>query len=40
FGNCGACKEQIPPRRLEVRPYSEYCVGCKEKLEKGELDID
>ena len=40
FGNCSACKEQIPPRRLEVRPYSEYCVGCKEKLEKGELDID
>ncbi len=23
FGNCTGCKELIPARRLEVRPYSE-----------------
>jgi DnaK suppressor protein len=40
YGNCMACKELIPKRRLDVRPYSEYCITCKEKLERGELDIN
>ena len=40
FGSCTACKELIPARRLEIRPYSEFCVSCKGKIEKGELDVD
>jgi DnaK suppressor protein len=40
FGNCTACHELIPQRRLDVRPYSEFCVACKEKYEKGELDVE
>ncbi len=38
YGSCLACKELIPPRRLEVLPYSSYCVGCQEKSENGELE--
>jgi DnaK suppressor protein len=38
FGTCKACKELIPPRRLEVLPYSTYCVGCQEKSENGDLE--
>ncbi|MDP7062631.1 MAG: TraR/DksA C4-type zinc finger protein [Planctomycetota bacterium] len=39
FGTCMACKDLIPPRRLEVLPYSSYCVGCQEKSENGSLEI-
>ncbi|MCP4093180.1 MAG: hypothetical protein GY747_06990 [Planctomycetes bacterium] len=39
FGTCMACKELIPPRRLEVLPYSSYCVGCQEKSENGNLEL-
>ena len=39
FGSCLACKELIPPRRLEVLPYSMYCVGCQEKSENGDLEF-
>jgi RNA polymerase-binding protein DksA len=31
YGICAACGEPIPEARLEVLPYSEYCVSCAEK---------
>ena len=34
YGICVACEEEIAPRRLEVRPFSRYCVDCKEEYEK------
>ena len=34
YGICLACEEEIAPRRLEVRPFSRYCVDCKEEYEK------
>lgn len=34
YGVCVACEEEIAPRRLEVRPFSRYCVDCKEEYEK------
>lgn len=40
FGACLACKELIPPRRLEVVPYAAYCIGCQSLSEKGELELD
>ena len=34
YGLCARCEEEIPPRRLEVRPFSRYCVDCKSEVEK------
>jgi DnaK suppressor protein len=34
YGICARCEEEIPPRRLEVRPFSRYCVDCKTDIEK------
>jgi DnaK suppressor protein len=34
YGLCARCEEEIPPRRLEVRPFSRYCVDCKTEIEK------
>ncbi len=32
YGICVHCGKPIPPERLEVRPFAEYCVACAEKL--------
>lgn len=34
YGYCTECGESISERRLKVRPYTRYCIGCKEELEK------
>lgn len=34
YGICQRCEEPIAPRRLEVRPFSRYCVDCKTDVEK------
>ncbi len=34
YGICAACEEPIAPRRLEVRPFSRYCIDCKQDIEK------
>jgi DnaK suppressor protein len=34
YGICQRCEEEIEPRRLEVRPFSRYCVECKTDVEK------
>jgi DnaK suppressor protein len=34
YGICARCEEEIPPRRLEVRPFSRFCVECKADVEK------
>ena len=34
YGLCARCEEEIPPRRMEVRPLSRYCVECKSEVEK------
>ena len=34
YGVCMRCEEEIEPRRLEVRPFSRYCVECKTEVEK------
>ena len=34
YGICLRCEEQIEPRRLQVRPFSRYCVECKTEVEK------
>jgi len=34
YGTCLRCEEEISPRRMEVRPFSRYCVECKSDVEK------
>ncbi|HKJ05382.1 MAG TPA: TraR/DksA C4-type zinc finger protein [Geopsychrobacteraceae bacterium] len=34
YGLCARCEEDIPMRRMEVRPFSRYCVECKSEVEK------
>jgi DnaK suppressor protein len=36
FGQCLGCGEPIDLERLELRPYTRYCIECKTKLEKEE----
>lgn len=34
YGVCASCGEEIAPRRMEVRPFSRYCIDCKTDIEK------
>jgi len=34
YGICMRCEEEIPPKRMMVRPFSRYCVDCKTEVEK------
>ncbi len=34
YGVCMSCGEEIAQRRLEVRPFSRYCIECKTDIEK------
>lgn len=34
YGICMSCGEEISPRRMEVRPFSRYCIDCKTEIEK------
>lgn len=36
FGVCAECGEDIPLRRLEVLPWTQYCVRCQEMIERNE----
>ena len=36
YGNCADCGEDIPKKRLEVQPYTIYCVECQEALETAD----
>jgi DnaK suppressor protein len=37
FGECAACGDAIGSKRLAAVPWTQYCVACQEKLERGEL---
>lgn len=34
YGVCIRCGEEIAPKRLEVRPFSRYCIECKTEVER------
>jgi len=34
YGECMECGEEIPEKRLELLPFAQFCVKCKERLEK------
>lgn len=31
YGKCSACKKQIDPKRLMVKPTASFCINCLEK---------
>jgi len=33
FGVCASCGDDISTRRLEVLPWTQYCLRCQEVLE-------
>lgn len=35
FGVCSNCGNEIPIKRLEAMPWTEYCLDCQEELEKA-----
>ena len=38
FGECVSCGKEINPKRLEAVPWTQYCIQCQEKAEKGLLE--
>jgi len=38
YGECELCGSEINERRLEAVPWARHCIGCQEKLERGELE--
>jgi RNA polymerase-binding transcription factor len=34
YGVCERCEEAIPVKRLELLPFTRYCVQCQTELEK------
>jgi RNA polymerase-binding transcription factor len=38
FGQCISCGTEINPKRLEAVPWTQHCIACQEKLEKGLLE--
>ena len=34
FGLCASCGEQISEARLEVLPYTPFCMECQQKRER------
>jgi DnaK suppressor protein len=37
FGQCLGCGRRIGIKRLEAVPWTECCVACQERRERGEL---
>lgn len=33
YGTCQRCGNEIPPERLEARPYASLCMTCKQQSE-------
>jgi DnaK suppressor protein len=35
FGRCHGCDTEIAFERLDALPHARYCIGCKQREEKG-----
>lgn len=33
FGECAGCGNDIPPRRLQALPWTQFCIRCQEAIE-------
>jgi DnaK suppressor protein len=38
YGECEQCGKEINERRLEAVPWARHCIGCQERLERGEME--
>ncbi|MCS7270612.1 MAG: TraR/DksA C4-type zinc finger protein, partial [Gemmataceae bacterium] len=38
FGVCVHCGNPVGKERLDMMPYTPYCVDCARKAEAGQLD--
>ena len=36
YGSCERCGEPIPMKRLEIQPFTPFCVDCKGEMEREE----
>ncbi|MGD2184487.1 MAG: TraR/DksA family transcriptional regulator [Desulfobacterales bacterium] len=36
YGICDLCDEDIPIKRLKVKPMARYCISCQTKIENNE----
>jgi DnaK suppressor protein len=34
YGTCTTCGHEIPPERLEARPWATLCIACKRERER------
>ena len=34
YAICQSCGDDIAPKRMEVRPFSRYCIDCKTDVER------
>ncbi|MCX2682698.1 RNA polymerase-binding protein DksA [Campylobacter sp. MIT 21-1685] len=37
YGICESCDEEIPIKRLNVKPHAKYCIVCRQNIEKENL---
>ncbi len=37
YGLCEECGQKIDKKRLEILPFSPYCVYCQNRMEKGRM---
>lgn len=33
FGECAGCENEIPARRLQALPWTQFCIRCQEAIE-------
>jgi DnaK suppressor protein len=36
FGTCVHCEQEISKRRLEVVPWTPFCISCQEAADRGD----
>jgi DnaK suppressor protein len=34
YGQCENCEKDIPPKRLEVLPFTKFCIDCQRERER------
>ena len=37
YGTCVNCEEDINPKRLAAMSWAQYCIGCQEQADRGEM---
>lgn len=40
YGICLHCDEDILPKRMAAVPWAAFCIGCQEKIDRREIEVD